>query len=117
MHRREPVGVSQAGIPELVEFCDHSRFREQFIEACMEYRIPAHAIKNDDWWRSFLTQFSEVVRDCPIEARAETTTFVARVTVSATDPKSIGIFNKQFAISWTWECRDRKYPNMVSTLF
>ena len=117
MYRREPVGVSQAGIPELVEFCDHSRFREQFIEACVEYGIPAHAIKSDDWWRSFLTQFSEVVRDCPIEAKAESTTYVTRVTVSATDPKSMGIFNKQFAIAWMWECRDRQYPNTVCTLF
>ena len=116
-YRNEPVGVSQAGIPELIEFCDHSRFRQQFIEACEENNISALAVRNDGWWRSFLAQFSEVVRDCPIEAKAETTTYVTRVTVSATDPKSIGIFNREFAISWMWECRDRQYPNTVSTLF
>lgn len=117
-YRKEPVGVSQAGIPELVDFCDHSRFRQQFIEACDQSGIPTLAIQDDGWWwRSFLAQFSEVVRDCPIEARAETTTYVTRVTVSAIDPKSIGIFNRDFAISWMWECRDREYPNTVSTLF
>lgn len=116
-YRKEPVGVSQAGIPELVEFCDHSRFREQFIEACEQNDISALAVRDDRWWRSFLTQFSEVVRDCPIEAKAETTTYVTRVTVSVTDPKSIGIYNRDFAISWMWECRDRQYPNTVSTLF
>ena len=116
-YRKEPVGVSQAGIPELVEFCDHSRFRQQFIEACEQNDIPALAVRDDGWWHSFLVQFSEVVRDCPIEAKAETTTYVTRVTVSATDPKSIGIFNRDFAISWMWECRDRQYPNTVSTLF
>jgi hypothetical protein len=116
-YRREPVGVSQAGIPELVEFCDHSRFRQQFIDACEQNDIPSRAVREDDWWRSFLTQFSEVVRDCPIEAKAETTTYVTRVTVSAADPKSIGIYNRDFAISWMWECRDRQYPNTVSTLF
>jgi hypothetical protein len=116
-YRKEPVGVSQAGIPELVEFCDHSRFRQQFIEACEQNDIPALEVREDGWWHSFLAQFSEVVRDCPIEAKAETTTYVTRVTVSATDPKSIGIFNRDFAISWMWECRDRQHANTVSTLF
>lgn len=116
-YRQEPVGVSQAGIPELVEFCDHSRFRQQFTEACEQNDIDADSIRDDDWWRSFLTHFSEVVRDCPIEAKAETTTYVTRVMAYATDPKSIGIFNKEFAISWRWECRDRQYPNTVSDLF
>lgn len=115
--RVEPIGVGQAGIPELVEFCEHSRFRQQFANACEQNDIPADAVKNDDWWRSFLKHFSEVVRDCPIEAKPETTTHVTRVTASAIDPTSIGIFNRQFAISWMWECRDRKYPNTVSSLF
>jgi hypothetical protein len=30
-YRREAVGVIQADIPELVEFCGHKRFRAQFI--------------------------------------------------------------------------------------
>lgn len=115
--RQELVGVSQAGIPELVQFCDHSRFRQQFVEACEQNGIVADAVKDDRWWRSFLAHFSEVVRDCPIEAKAETTTYVTRVTASATDPKAIGIFHKDFAISWMWECRDRTYPNSVSSLF
>jgi len=116
-YRREPVGVSQAGIPELVEFCEHSRFRTQFIEACERNDIPVVALRDNDWWRSFLKHFSEVVRDCPIEAKPETTTYVTRVTASAIDPTSIGIFNKQFAICWLWECRDREHPNTVSSLF
>ncbi|HEY0757887.1 MAG TPA: hypothetical protein VGD59_01390 [Acidisarcina sp.] len=116
-YRHEPVGVSQAGIPELVEFCEHTRFRQQFVVACEQSDIPTDAIKDDDWWRSFLRHFSEVVRDCPIEAKPETTTYVTRVTASAIDPTSIGIFNRQFAICWMWECRDREHPNTVSSLF
>lgn len=116
-YRVEPSGVSQAGIPGLVEFCDHSRFRQQFIEACELNDIPTNAVRVDAWWRSFLTQFSEVVRDCPIEAKVETTTYVTRVTASATDPKTIGIYSKEFAITWLWECRDRPHPSTVFSLF
>ena len=116
-YRKEPVGVSQAGIPELVEFCDHSRFRLQFIDACEQNDVSAEAVKEDGWWNAFLRYFSEVVRDCPIEAKADSTTHVTRVTASAIDPRSIGIFNREFAICWAWECRDREFPNTVSSLF
>lgn len=116
-YRREPIGVSQAGIPELVEFCEHSRFRRQFIDACESIGISEASVANDKWWRSFLAQFSEVVRDCPLEAKAENTAYVARVTASAIDPISVGIFNKQFAIFWQWECRDRDTPGSVVSLF
>jgi hypothetical protein len=116
-YRREPVGVSQAGIPELVEFCEHSRFRGQFIDACGAIGISAAAVANDDWWRSFLRRFSEVVRDCPLEAKAQNTTYVTRVTASAIDPTSVGILYKQFAISWQWECRDRDTLGSMVSLF
>ena len=117
MYRQEPIGVGQSGIPELVEFCEHSRFRQQFITACQMVDIATATICNDDWWRGFLAQFSEVVRDCPIEAKPRGTTYVKRVTASAIDPQSIGIFNKQFAIFWMWECRDRDAPGSVASLF
>jgi len=117
MYRQEPVGVGQAGIPELVEFCEHSRFRQQFIAACQAVDIATSTISNDDWWREFLAYFSEVVRDCPIEAKPRGTTYVKCVTASAIDPQSIGIFNKQFAIFWMWECRDRDSPGSVVSLF
>jgi hypothetical protein len=117
MYRCEPVGVSQAGIPELVEFCEHGRFRQQFIAACQTVDIGSSAISDDEWWRAFLAQFSEVVRDCPIEAKPRGTTYVKRVTASAIDPNSIGIFNKQFAIFWMWECRDRDSPGSAVSLF
>jgi hypothetical protein len=63
-YRQEPVGVSQAGIPELVEFCEHTRFRAQFVAACVSLGIPTASPNNDDWWKPFLEHFSEVVRDC-----------------------------------------------------
>jgi len=116
-YRREPIGVSQASIPELVEFCEHSRFRKQLIGACEAVGLSGAAVANDEWWRGFLTQFSEVVQDCPLEANGQNTTYVTRVTASAIDPTSIGISNKQFAISWQWECRDRETPGSVVSLF
>jgi hypothetical protein len=116
-YRREPIGVSQAGIPELVEICEHSRFRRQLIDACRAVGLSGVLVTNNEWWRFFLAQFSEVVRDCPLEARAQNTTYVTRVTASAIDPTSIGIFNKEFAISWQWECRDRETLGSVVSLF
>ena len=116
-YRKEPIGVSQAGIPELVEFCDHSRFRQQFIDACEQNDISAEAVKEDGWWNGFLRHFSEVVRDCPIEAKAASTVHVTRVTASAIEPQSIGIFDRGLVICWAWECRDREFPNTVSSLF
>lgn len=116
-YRREPVGVSQANMPELVEFCDHTRFRAQFIAACDSFGIPTANAEDDQWWNSFLQQFSEVIRDCPLEANPNKTTYVTRVTASAIDPASIGIVNRQFAISWVWERKDIDVPGHVVSLF
>jgi hypothetical protein len=117
MYRQEPIGVGQAGIPELVEFCEHSRFRQQFIRACQMVDIAANTISNDDWWRGFLAHLSEVVRDIPVEAKPRATKYVRSVTASAIDPQSVGIFNKQFAIFWMWKCHDRDAPGSVVSLF
>ena len=94
-----------------------SRFRIQFIDACESIGVAAKAVGDDGWWRSFLEHFSEVVRDCPLEARARNTKYVTRVTASAIDPVTIGIVNRQFAICWQWECRDRDTPGSVVSLF
>jgi hypothetical protein len=59
-YRREGVGVNQAEIPELVDFCEHTRFRTQVIESCESNQIPTTAIRDDIWWRRFLEHFSEV---------------------------------------------------------
>ncbi len=116
-YRREPVGVSQADIPELVEFCEHTRFRAQFVDACESIGISAMAPNNDEWWKLFLAQFSEIVRDCPLEAKQSGTTYVTRVSASAIDPASIGIMNRQFAICWQWERKDSEIPGSVVSLF
>lgn len=116
-YRRDGVGVNQAEIPELVEFCEHSRFRAQFIEACESNDVPTGALRNDDWWRFFLEQFSEVVRDCPLEAKGDSTTHVTRVTASAISPESIGVWGRQFAICWTWYRNDTITPGTAVSLF
>jgi hypothetical protein len=116
-YRREPLGVSQADMPELVEFCEHTRFRAQFIEACEASGIPSRAPKNDEWWGAFLTQYSEVVKDCPIEARADNTKYVTRVTASAMPPELIGITNRRFGICWMWERKDIEAPGTVISVF
>lgn len=116
-YRREAVGVAQADMPELVEFCEHTRFRGQFIEACEANGIPADAPRDEEWWRAFLTHYSEVVRDCPIEAKADNTKYVTAVTASAIAPESIGITNRHFAICWLWERRDIEAPGNVVSLF
>jgi hypothetical protein len=54
-YRREGVGVSQADIPELVDFCEHTRFRAQLIEACESNGLPTKSPRDDEWWRFFLT--------------------------------------------------------------
>lgn len=116
-YRRDAVGIAQAEMPELVEFCEHTRFRAQFIGACEANDIRAEAPRNDDWWRALLAQYSEVVKDCPIEARADNTKYVTRVTASAIAPESIGIANRQFGICWLWERRDIEAPGTVVSLF
>jgi hypothetical protein len=67
--------------------------------------------------RAFLTQYSEVVKDCPIEAEANKTKYVTQVTAFAINPESIGITNRQFGICWRWERRDLDVPGTVVSLF
>lgn len=116
-YRREAVGVHQAEIPELVEFCGHTRFRAQLIQACESNAIPTAALRDDVWWQLFLEQFSEVVRDCPLEAKSDSTTYVTGVTASAISPESIGIWGRQFAICWTWYRNDTETPATAVSLF
>jgi hypothetical protein len=116
-YRREGVGVNQAEIPEWVDFCEHRRFRAQLIEACESNCIPTTGIRADSWWRLFLKQFSEVVKDCPLEAKADSTTYVTRVMASAIPPESIGVPNRQFAICWTWYRNDIETPETAVSLF
>ncbi len=47
---------SKPKMPQLVEFCEHTRFRAQLIVACEANGIDADAISDDGWWRAFLTQ-------------------------------------------------------------
>jgi hypothetical protein len=116
-YRSQAVGVAQAEMPQLVEFCEHTRFRAQLIVACEANGIDADAISDDGWWRAFLTQYSEIVKDCPIEARANNTKYVTCVKAFAIDPASIGIFNREFGISWLWERNDIPTPGNVVSLF
>ena len=67
--------------------------------------------------RSFLIQYSEIVRDSPIEAKADNTTYVTRVTATGIAPESIGITNRQSGICWMWERRDIDARGTVVSLF
>lgn len=116
-YRCEGVGVNQADIPELVNFCEHTRFRAQLMEACKSNLIPTAAIRADSWSRSSLKQFSEIIKDCPLEAKAESTTYVTRVMAFAISPESIGLSNRQFAICWTWYRNDIEVPGTAVSLF
>lgn len=119
-YRHESVGVAQAGMPELVEFCGHKQFRVQFIDACESNGVAAGAPKDDDWWRSFLRQYSEVVKDCPLEANADHTMYVTQVKATAIPPESIGLLKRkpwQFGICWAWYRKDIEIPGTVVSLF
>jgi hypothetical protein len=118
-YRRDNVGVSQAEMPELTDFVEHKAFRSELIAACQRYEVSAGAFLDDASWRSFLVHYTEIVRDCPFEAKSETTTYVTRVTAQAVTPEMTAVImpNKQFGIQWTWFRKDIEVPNLVMSFF
>ena len=118
-YRKESVGISQAGMPELTDFVGHLKFREELIAACDRYGVSVERIRDDDWWRSFLVQYTEVDKDCPFEAKADNTTFVTKVTAHAVSAGSLGLFipDKPFGIMWMWERRCMDSLGNVTSLF
>jgi hypothetical protein len=118
-YRRDNVGVSQADMPDLVNFVEHRAFREELIASCQRYEITATAFTDDDSWRSFLVHYTEVIRDCPFEAKSDRTTYVTRVTAHAVTREMTAVImpNKQFGIQWTWFRKDIEVPNVVMSFF
>jgi hypothetical protein len=118
-YRRDNVGVCQAEMPELTDFVEHKAFRNELIAACQRYGICPDTFLGNDSWRSFLAHYTEVIRDCPFEAKAEKTTYVTRVTAHAVTREMTAAImpNKQFGIQWTWYRKDIDAPNLVMSFF
>ena len=118
-YRRDSVGVSQAEMPDLVNFVEHRTFRDELIASCQRYDVTASAFADDNSWRSFLVHYTEVVKDCPFEAKSDRTAYVTRVTAHAVTREMTAIImpNKQFGIQWTWFRRDIEVPNVVMSFF
>jgi hypothetical protein len=74
---------------------------------------------DDASWRSFLAHYTEVVRDCPFEAKADNTAYVTSVTAHAVTREMTAVItpNKQFGIQWTWHRKDIEVPNVVMSFF
>lgn len=118
-YRREHVGVQQAEMPELSDFLEHNKFRRQIVEACDANQIPPTAVLSDDWWRSFLIQYTEVIKDCPIEAKANNTEYVVRVTAQAvTQELTAAIMpSREYGILWNWYLKGEDRSNQVMSFF
>jgi hypothetical protein len=118
-YRREQVGVQQAEMPELSDFLGHNKFRKEMVEACDANEIPTSAVLSDDWWCSFLVHYTEVVKDCPLEASGIDAKYVERVTAQAVTPSLAAAImpSKQFGIQWVWFLKGEDRPNTVMSFF
>jgi len=118
-NRQERIGVQQADMPELSGFLEHNVFRREMVAACEANQVPAAPLLDDDWWRSFLVHYTEVVKDCPIEAKAENTTYVARVTAQAVTEGLTAVImpTRQFGIQWSWYFKDEDRMDHVMCFF
>jgi hypothetical protein len=77
------------------------------------------AVLSDDWWRSFLVHYTEVVKDCPIEAKANNTEYVVRVTAQAvTQELTAAIMpSREYGILWNWYLKGEDRSNQVMSFF
>jgi hypothetical protein len=118
-YRREHVGVQQAEMPELSDFLEHNKFRREVVAACDDNHIPTRAVSSDDWWRSFLVHYTEVVKDCPLEANGNDTEYVERVTAQAVTQELAAVImpSKQFGIQWNWYLKGEDRSNLVMSFF
>jgi hypothetical protein len=118
-NRQERIGVQQADMPELSGFLQHHLFRSEMAAACEVNQIPAAGVLDDDWWRSFLVHYTEVVKDCPIEAKADNTRYVVRVTAQAVTEGLTAVImpTRQFGIQWSWYFKDEDRMDHVMCFF
>lgn len=118
-YRQKNAGVLQAELPELLAFVEHMTFRDEIVRSCERYGVSTDAFSNDDSWRSFLVHYTEVVRDCPFEARGDNTRYVEKVTAHAVAEATAQVIlpGRQFGIQWNWYLKGEDRFNYVLSLF
>jgi len=104
--QKSGVTVAESKLQPLLEFMSHRKFREQFIQAVEPHGVRVDRLASDEFWREFIQQYSAVVQDCPLEARANTTRFVKHVTCLAWPKEQANaLFRGQHVVQWNWNLK------------
>jgi len=105
-YRKSGVTVAEFGLPSLLDFMSHKKFREEFIWAIEPHGVRVDRLAADDFWRAFIQRYSDVVQDCPLEARAHTTRYVNHVTCLAWPQKRANaLFPGKHVVQWNWNLK------------
>jgi len=105
-YRKSGVTVAEFGLPALLDFMSHRNFREEFIRAIEPHGVHVAPLASDEFWRAFIQQYSAVVQDCPLEAKAATTQYVNHVTCLAW-PKELAnaLHPGKHVVQWNWNLK------------
>jgi hypothetical protein len=116
-YRRSGVTMHEFGLGELNDFLSLQSFRSEFVGALALFDVAVDSLTSDEYWRGFVQNYCEVIRDCPLKATDDGTRIVLEVTALAWPvDMANGIFPGKRVVQWNWKPRDRDHQKDICAL-
>ena len=102
-YQKRGVTMAEFQSQALRDFLSHGIFRAELITALSQEGANVNRLKSDAFWQPFIQNYSAVIQDCPLEAKANNTQLVSCVTCLAwPKEKADAIFPGNRVVQWNW---------------
>jgi hypothetical protein len=98
-------GIVPAEFRPLQGFATHDSFRAELGRALEPHNVDVHRLRSDEYWRTFIRLYTNVIQDCPLEAREGETIYVSGVSGEAVFPDGQTVFPGKVVIRWEWKLK------------
>ena len=99
-------GISTAEFKPLRDFAMLTSFRTELGGALAPHGVDVQRLDSNDYWQSFIRQYTSVIRDCPLEAWEGKTEHVTHVTGLAwPEDQATALFPGKLVIQWNWRLK------------
>lgn len=99
-------GIAPAGFKPLRDFAMLTSFRAELAGALAPHGVDVQRLTSDEYWQSFIRQYTSVIQDCPLEAWEGRTAHVTHVSGLAwPEDQAHAVFPGKLVIQWNWRLR------------
>jgi len=99
-------GISTAEYAPLRDFAMLTSFRAELAGALAPHGVDVQRLSSNDYWQSFIRQYTSVIQDCPLEAWEGKTEHVTHVSGLAwPEDQAMAVFPGKLVIQWNWRLK------------